>query len=87
MVHKGTFKKEVEFLVLLEVIQLENDSEWGYPPFAQPKSKSYRVHFIRNFRNLNRQLKQKPYPMPKINEILLKWEGFHYYMSFDLNME
>ena len=31
-----------------------------------------KVHFISNFRNLNKQLKLKPYPMPNINEILLK---------------
>ena len=31
-------------------------------------------------------LNQKPYPMPKINEILLKLEGFQYATSLDLNM-
>ena len=32
------------------------------------------------------QLKRKPYPMPKIRELLLKREGFKYTMSLDLNM-
>ena len=36
--------------------------------------------------NLNKKLKQKPYPMPKTNEMLLKLEGFQYDTSLDLNI-
>ena len=36
--------------------------------------------------NLNKQLKRKSYPMPKINEMLLKLEGFQYAKSLYLNM-
>ena len=32
--------------------------------------------------NINKQLKQKTYPMPKINEIFLKLEGFQYATLF-----
>ena len=60
--------------------------EWGYPSFAQPKTNSNRVFFISDFRNLNKQLKRKPCPMPNINKILLKLEGFHYAVLLDLNM-
>ena len=70
------FKKEVERLVLLGVLELENISEWGEPSFAHPKPKSNRVRFLSNFRNLNKKLNQKPYPMPKTNKMLLKLEGF-----------
>ena len=59
------FKKEVERLVLLGVLEVANYSEWGSPYFAQPKLKSNRVRFLSDFRNLNKQLKRKPYPMPK----------------------
>ena len=76
----------VDRLFLLGVLEVVNDSEWGDPYFAQPKSKLIRVHFLSDFRDLNRQLKQKPYPMPKINEMLLKLKGFHYVTSLDLNM-
>ena len=38
-VHKEMLKKEVERLVLLEVLEVANDSEWGTPSFAQPKPK------------------------------------------------
>ena len=64
-------KKKVERLVLLGVPGIENDSEWWAPPFVQPKPKNI-VRFQSYFRNLNKQLKCKTYPIPKINERLLK---------------
>ena len=33
-----------------------------------------------------KQIKWKPYPIPKIQELLLKLEGFRYAMSLELNM-
>ena len=50
------FKKEVERLVLLELLETENESEWGSPSFKQPKSKNNRVYSISDFRNINKQL-------------------------------
>ena len=80
------FKKEVERLVILGVLEVSNDSEWGDLSLAQPNPKSNRVRFLSDFRNLNKQLKRKPYPMPKFNEILLKLKGFQYATSLDLNI-
>ena len=85
-VHEELFKKEVERLFLLGVIEQANNLEWGAPYFAQPKPKSNQVSFISNFINIDKQLKCKTYPMPKINEILLKLEGFQYATSLDLSM-
>ena len=79
-------RKEVERLIILGVLEEENDSEWGATLFAQPKAKTNRVRLISDFQNLNRQLKCKPYMMPKIREILLILEGFQYTTSLDLNM-
>ena len=79
-------KNEVERLVLLGFLEASNDSEQGSPYFAQPKPKSNRVRLRSNFWNLNKQLKRKPYPMPKTNKMLLKLEGFKYAASLDLNM-
>ena len=44
------------------------------------------VHFLSDFTNLNKQLKYEPYPMPNINEIILKSENFRYATSLNLNM-
>ena len=53
------FKGEVEYLVLLGFLELANDSEWVAPSFEQPKPKSNQVHFVSDFRTLNKQLNQK----------------------------
>ena len=80
------FKKQVKRLVLLGVLEVINDPEWGAPSFEQPKPKSNQVLFLSNFRNLNNQLKQKLYPIPNTNEMLLKLEDFQYATSLYLNM-
>ena len=79
-------KKGVKHLVLLGVIEVSHGSEWGSPSFAQPEPKSNQVRFLSDFRNLNKQLKQKLYPIPKINDMLLNLEGFQYVTSLYLNM-
>ena len=85
-IHEEMFKKEVESLVLLGEIEISNNSEWGVLSFALPKPKSNRVRFLSDFRNLNKPLKREPYPMPKINKILLRLEGFQCATSLYLNM-
>ena len=53
--------------------------------FCTGKEK-YIVLFISDLRNLNRQIKHKPYQMPKIQEMQLNLEGFNYSMPLELNM-
>ena len=53
------FKQEVEDLVVLGVLELANDSEWVAPSFEKPNPKSNQLHFLSEFRNLNKQSKQK----------------------------
>ena len=67
--HKEMFKKEVERLFLLGVLEVAKYLEWGAPSHAQTKPKSNCVRFISGFSNLNKQLNQNPYPMPKNNEM------------------
>ena len=80
-VKKEIFKQEVEHLVVLGVLELGNYSEWVAPSFVKPKPKSNQVHFLIEFRNLNKQLNQKQYPIPKINEMLLKLVFLVFYVS------
>jgi hypothetical protein len=42
--------------------------------------------FISNFHELNKRIKQKPYPIPEIQDLLLKFEGVQYAMTLDLNV-
>ena len=62
-----------------------NRSEWAAPTFIIPKTDKT-VHFIFDFRELNNHIKHTPYPIPKIQDLLLKLEGFKYTTSLDLNM-
>ena len=79
-------KNEVERLVLLRFLEVENNLESGATSFAQPKPKLNQIFFLRNFKNLNKQFRQKPYPMPKINGMLLKLYRFQYATPIDLNV-
>ena len=83
--HTDTLKLEVERLVEAGVLKKVNRSEWAAPTFIIPK-KDGSVRFISDFRELNKRIKRKPYPIPKIQDMLLKLEGFKYATSLDLNM-
>ena len=80
------FKKGVERLLLLVVPEVAYDSEWVSPSSAQHKPKSNRVRLLSDVRNWNKELKWKLYPMPNINDMLLKWEGFNYATPLDFYM-
>jgi hypothetical protein len=84
-VHEQTLKMEVERLCKEGVLKRTNRSEWAAPTFIIPK-KDGTVRFISDFRELNKRIKRKPYPIPKIQDLLLKLEGFTYGTSLDLNM-
>ena len=73
-------------MVLLGVFEGTNDPECLSPSLVKPKPIKNRRRFLSGFRNINKQLKQKPYTMTKINEMLFKLEGFPYDASLDLNM-
>ena len=51
---KEMFKQGVENLVILEVLEIANDSEWVAPSFAKTIPKSNQLHFLSEFRNLNK---------------------------------
>ena len=84
-VHERTLKIELERLVKIGVLKRKNNSEWAAPTFIIPK-KDGSVRFISDFRELNKRIKRKPFPIPKIQDLLLKLEGFQYATSLDLNM-
>jgi len=69
----------------IESIKEGNHSEWAAPAFIIPK-KDGSVRFISDFRELNKRIKQKPFPIPKFQDLLLKLEDVTYGTSLDLNM-
>ena len=62
-----------------------NISEWAAPTFIISK-KDATIRFISDFHKLNKCIKCKPFPIPKIQDLLLKLEGFQHATSLDLNM-
>jgi predicted aspartyl protease len=84
-IHEQTLKNEVRRLCEIGVLKRINNSEWAAPNFIIRK-KNGRVRFLTDFRELNKRIRRKPFPIPKIQDLLLKLEGFQYATSLDLNM-
>ena len=81
-----TLKKEVDRLVQLGVLEeAHGDSPWAAPSFIIPK-KDQRVRFITDFRELNKCIERKPWPMPHITEVLQDIGHYTYVTALDLSM-
>jgi hypothetical protein len=83
--HELLFKSELDRLCDLNVLKRVNRSQWGAPTFIVPK-KDGTVRFISDFRELNKRIKGQPHPIPKIQNLLLKLEGFKHGTALDLNV-
>jgi len=67
------------------ILRKINVSQWAAPSYIIPK-KNNQARFITDFCELNKRIKRKPYPIPKISEMLQRMEKFTYATSIDLNM-
>jgi len=76
--------KEINRLVGIGVIKRQSSSQWASPTFIIPK-KDMTVRTITDFRELNKQIVRRPYPILKIITTLQELEGFTYAMALDLN--
>ena len=83
-VHEDTLKKEVNRLVKIGVFKQKHSSEWVALTFIISK-KNETVRFISDFRELNKRIERKPFTIPKIQDLLLKLEGYKN-LSSNLNM-
>ncbi len=77
--------KEIDRLVTIRVLKWQPSSKWASPSFIIPK-KDHTVRTISDFRELNKCIARKPYPIPKISTTLQELEGFMYATTLDLNM-
>ena len=80
--YEQTLRMEVERLVKAGVLKKVNRSEWGAPTFIIPK-KDKTVRFISDFSELNKRIKRKPFPIQKLQDLMMKLEGFMYGTSLD----
>ena len=70
-----TKNKEIQRLCDIRVLTKCNDSEWAAPTFIQPK-KTGDIRVLTDFHILNKYIRRKPYPLPKISDLLQKLERF-----------
>ena len=83
--HKETLKKELNRLCELGVLEWQPESEWASPSFIVPK-RDQTVRFLSDFREVNKSIVRKPFPLPKISTVLQELEGFTFATALDLNM-
>ena len=78
-------RDEVQRLCDYQVLRKVNRSEWASPMFTIKKPDDT-LRSLADLRELNKRIKRKPFPLPKINDMLQKLEGFQFATSLDLNM-
>ena len=87
-IHLGTLKKEVDRLVSIGVIEPVDGATagpWCAPSFIIPK-KDGRVRFISDYRQLNRHIERRPFPMPHISDLIQDIGPYKYVTALDLSM-
>ncbi len=84
-IHKDTLIKKIDCMLVIGVLKWQPLSKWASPSFIIPK-KDLTVCTISDFRDLNKCIVRKPYPIPKISTTLQELEGFTYATTLDLNM-
>jgi hypothetical protein len=78
-------KDEINRLCSYGVLRKINNPEWGCPMFTFAKPDGS-LQSLADLREVNTVIKRKPYPLPKISDMLQKLEGSMYATSLDLNM-
>ena len=76
-------KQECHKFEKLGIWQHGMDTEWAAGTFPMPK-KTGDIRTTMDFRELNKWLVRKPYPLPKIQDLLQKLEKFKYATALDL---
>ena len=82
---RDAFKRELDHLVKIGVLERSGASQWASGTFIIPK-KDGRVRWISDFRALNKCIKWKTYPLPRISDILSKRTRYAYFSKLDISM-
>lgn len=65
------------------VLKKDSSSQWAAPAFTIPK-RNASLRFLTDFRQLNKNLIRKPFPLSKISEVLQELEGLIFATALDL---
>ena len=90
--HHSTFKAELDRLVRIGVLEEGARSEWIAGTFIIPKKllpgeTEACVRWVSDFRGLNKCLKRKTYPIPRIGDILARRTGYKFLTKMDISMQ
>jgi transposase InsO family protein len=80
------FKDELNRLVDIGVLSPQGRSTWISGSFIIPK-KDNTVRWISDFRALNKALRRKVYPIPRIQDILSRRAGYSFLTKLDISMQ
>ena len=82
-----TTKKDIKHLCNIGVLAKCNNPEWATPTLIQPRRTGGNVRVLTDFCVLtNKYTKRKPYPLPKIADLLQKLEGFAWATMLELSI-
>jgi Reverse transcriptase (RNA-dependent DNA polymerase) len=84
--HQEVFKRNLDCLCSLGVLERTGASEWGAPTFIIPK-KDGRVRWVSDFRELNKLIKRKVNPLLNIMDILRKRSDYQYFTKLHISMQ
>jgi hypothetical protein len=88
-IHLAAFKKELDCLVLLGVLSPQGARKWGSLTVTPKKDNT--VCWVSDLQELNKELNKvvlhKQYPLPIINDILCKQNGYAFFSKLDISMQ
>ena len=84
--HLKVFKEELNPLVAIGVLSHTGASDWAAGTFIIPK-KDNRVRWISDFRALNKAIRRKKYPLPRIQDILNRRSVYKFFTKINISMQ
>ena len=87
-VNYDVFYQELQRLVELGVLEeVKGLVDFAAPTFLVPKKDANRVRWVSDFRELNKIIRRRVYPLPHINKILRKRKGYKWFTKLDISMQ
>ncbi len=87
-INEQVFKKELDRLCQIGVLKfVDHMVDFAAPTFLVAKKDNNRVRWVSDFRELNKIIKRKVYPLPHINRILRKRKGYTWFTKLDISMQ
>lgn len=84
--YENLFGAELEQLVSTSMLHRCGATGWGLPTFIIPK-KDGRIRWLSNLRELNKVIKHRQYPLPRIQDILHKRKDYNFFTKSDILMQ